>query len=95
MFRAIVREHKHGVHVYQTMGEPAKDRIHHALKCGAALLETEHIVMEHIATKNSDDRGLRYVSWVYMHLKVFNQVQLVEDMCITITIVSSVMFGIG
>ena len=43
--------------------------------------------MEHIVTKRSDDRGLRYVSWVYMQLKVsFNQVQLGEDTCTTNTI---------
>ena len=61
MFRVIVREHKHVVHVYETIGELAQDIIHHALECGAAVLATERRVMEHISTKRSDDRGLRYV----------------------------------
>ena len=47
------------VHVYESMGE-----------CGAAVLETELRVIEHIATKRSDDHGLRYVSLVYRHLQV-------------------------
>ena len=53
MFHVIVREHKQVVHVYETMGELAEERIHHALECGAAVLETERKVMEHIATKTS------------------------------------------
>ena len=68
-------------------GRLAEDIIHHALECGAAVRETEYRVMEHIATKRSDDRGLRYVSWVYRYLKVsFNQIQIGEDTCTINTI---------
>ena len=72
---------------HETMGELAEDGIHHALECCAAVLETKRRVMEHITTKRSDYRGLRYVSWVYRHLKVsFKNVQLGEDTCTNNTI---------
>ena len=70
MFRVIVREHKQVVHVYETMGELAEDRIHHAQECGATVHETERRVMEHISTKRSDEGGLMYINCVYRHLKV-------------------------
>ena len=57
MFRVIVREHKQVVHVYDTMGELAEDRIHHALECDSAVLETKRRVMEYIATKGVVSRS--------------------------------------
>ena len=44
------------------MGELAEDIIHHALEYATAVLETERRIMEHIATKMSDDRCRMYVS---------------------------------
>ena len=68
--------------IYATMGELAEYGIHHVLECGAPVLETERRAMERMAAKESNDRGLRYVSWVYRHLKVsFKQVQRGEDTC--------------
>ena len=65
-------------------------------ECGADILETERRVMEHIATKMSDDRGLMYVSWVSEHLKVsFKQVQLREDTCTANTMYSGEAQGLG
>ena len=82
--------------VYGSMGKLAEDIIHHALECGAAVLDTVRGVMENIDTKRSYDRCLRYVHWVYGHMKIsFKLIQPGETRALPILVVRSVMFGIG